>query len=123
MAEALLERGAPTDPVPPNGAGTLSYVAHNFGTPLHAAARRGDAEMVSLLLKYGARPDTRCCDGDTALGYAAGEGHVQVVQLLLDAGADPTLGSHSGTPLEVARRVGHQRVVELLETAAKGTGR
>jgi len=117
MVEALLERGAPTEPVEPASAGMVSAVANGFSPALHPAAERGDVQMVRLLLEHGARPDSRCCDSDTALGFAAAEGHIEVVRLLLEAGADPSIRSHRGTPLELAQRAGHQDVVTLVESA------
>jgi ankyrin repeat protein len=42
-------------------------------------------------------------------------GHDAVVGTLLAAGADRALSRHDGTsPMEVARKAGHQRVVALL---------
>jgi len=117
MVEALLDRGAPTEPVAPDPAGMISAVANGFSPALHPAAERGDVLMVRLLLEHGAQPDSRCCDSDTALGYAAAEGHVEVVRLLLEAGADPDVRSYRGTPLELAQRAGHREVVTLIESA------
>jgi ankyrin repeat protein len=59
------------------------------GTGLHAAAKRGHADAVRLLLEHGADPSARDA-GDNAytLHFAAGYGHFETVRALLDAGAD-----------------------------------
>jgi ankyrin repeat protein/uncharacterized glyoxalase superfamily protein PhnB len=62
--------------------------AHS-STSLHAAAARGHAEVVRLLLEQGADPDARDAgDNATALHFAAGGGHIDVMRMLLEAGAD-----------------------------------
>ena len=39
-----------------------------------------------------------------------------MVRLLLEAGADPTIATNDGmTPMDIARRYGHDICVELLE--------
>lgn len=50
-------------------------------------AHEGAAEMVSLLLEFGAALDSPNSQGCTALGLAAGRGHIEVVRLLVGAGA------------------------------------
>ena len=67
-------------------------------SPLHIAARRGDAQrgplMLRLLLEAGARPVALFASrGFTPLQEAVSKGHVAGAQLLLGAGADPTTRS------------------------------
>ena len=57
------------------------------GTPLHEAARGGDADIVGRLLNKGADADA----------------------------ASPNVG----TPLQVAERVGHEKVIEILRKRAR----
>eukprot|EP00743_Colponemidia_sp_Colp-15_P002581 GILK01002796.1.p1 GENE.GILK01002796.1~~GILK01002796.1.p1 ORF type:complete len:384 (+),score=45.40 GILK01002796.1:64-1215(+) len=62
---------------------------HNsFLTPLAAAAQNGFAEIVSLLLSYGAPVDTVNLSGVTALMCACEKGHLNIVTKILETGAD-----------------------------------
>ena len=55
---------------------------------------------------------------NTALHHAAGAGAVDAVRVLLQAGADATRQNAAGqTPLSLAQRAGHERVVALLRNA------
>jgi len=51
-------------------------------TPLHEAAQRGHAEMVSLLRDHGADLGAQTDEGQTALDLARAQGHDAVVRLL-----------------------------------------
>lgn len=72
-------------------------------TPLHAAARRGAAEVVGDLLARGA-PASACTErGDTPLHFAALAGGMGTIDVLLDAGADRDARNAAGAvPAEVA---------------------
>jgi ankyrin repeat protein len=68
----------------------LNYTVLRGGaTPLLFAARVGDVESATLLLKAGADPNQAQPDGVSALVLAAHSGHGTVATLLLDHGADP----------------------------------
>jgi hypothetical protein len=56
--------------------------------PLRDVAKRGDVELVKLLLRGGLAVDKADGDGKAALFCAVEGNHVEVVKLLLDAGAD-----------------------------------
>ena len=72
---------------------------------LSAAIRKGDALIVSRLLREGADPNgvETHADGTShcPLSYAVTAGHPNVVRILLDAGADPDvqLASSAAGPL------------------------
>lgn len=57
-------------------------------SPIHHAARNGDAAMVGLLIESGADSNESNPHGHTVLYCAGGHGHVKTVKLLLEHGAD-----------------------------------
>lgn len=73
-------------------------------TPLHMAARRGNAGIARALLAHGATLEARDSLGETPLRRAVNCGQVEIVEMLLQAGADPhTRDSKGRTPLQAAR--------------------
>lgn len=91
----VLEAGADTDPQMPEG------LFHS--SPLTSASLDGLAEMVKLLLRFGAKVDAANPEGRTALHSAAIKQHVECANLLLEHGADMDCVSSSGrTPLVTA---------------------
>ncbi|MFA9478342.1 ankyrin repeat domain-containing protein [Phycisphaerales bacterium AB-hyl4] len=83
-------------------------------TPLHAAAGRGWAQQVKLLLVAGADVDAEA-DGATPLHEAAEGGHQEVVELLLFRQANVYATDSSGrTALHRAAMAGHDDVANLL---------
>lgn len=84
-------------------------------TPLLYAARRGDAELISILLAHGARIDTRGPGGLTALHLAVVDHRLAAMQLLLDKAADPNLRDAEGaSPLDDAVWGGTPEAVAML---------
>ena len=65
----------------------LNYTTE-FGSPLSAAASRGHAAVVSILLKAGADPNFRNSEGFSLLNVAVANCRLEVVELLLQYGAD-----------------------------------
>jgi ankyrin repeat protein len=110
----LLEHGAnPNEQVETSGS------ASDLFTAAMAAAVRGDADSVELLLASGA--DANAQGGDfarTALLGAATSGSRQTVRLLLAKGANVNARDGLGnTPLRWARRRADTEVAKLLEEA------
>ncbi|NIR44211.1 MAG: tetratricopeptide repeat protein [Gemmatimonadetes bacterium] len=81
VGELLIAAGAD----PNQGAGSEGYKR----TPLMAAAEKGHAEFVRLLIRAGAEVNARLESGYTALEGAESNGHTEVVKILLEAGAKP----------------------------------
>jgi len=91
------------------------------GLLLNASAASGDTEAVRRLLDGGADPNSRDCDGWTALHMAAGRGETEVVRLLLAYGADVSARNKQGdTPLHVAIMLGHADAARALLEAGGG---
>ncbi len=62
------------------------------------AAYTGDAEVIRLLLKAGADPDSPNADGQTALMAVARTGNVEAAELLVKAGAHGERSGEVGRP-------------------------
>jgi ankyrin repeat protein len=94
------------------------------GNPLIMAASEGRAEMVSLLLDRGARLEEVVPGDENALCKASEQGQLNVVKLLTSRGANVNVRiwvEHARgregewrSPLLMARRNGHQAVVDFL---------
>jgi hypothetical protein len=106
------------------GARVGAMIPESEHTELHMAARRGQLEMVQLLMeKSGGRQALERFDeiDHTPLMAAAASGQIEVVRYLLDEGAnvnalvqmtrDDKIGD---TPISCAVYAGHVGVVELL---------
>src|SRR5690348_13323094 len=65
-------------------------------TPLHAAARAGDAQGVADLLAHGLDVNRADPTGFTPLHGAAMSGDLDTIDLLLDAGADVDAADREG---------------------------
>ncbi|MBE9536733.1 MAG: ankyrin repeat domain-containing protein [Proteobacteria bacterium] len=96
-------------------------------TPLMRAARSGQIQNLSSLIKKGADLDKKSKYDWTALMFASSEGHEKAVILLLDAGANPnnrsqevdssfetTAGYPPSTALAVAIRESHLSIANIL---------
>jgi len=85
---------------------------------INAAAASRNTEVVKLVLRAGADPDTQQEAGYTALHSAAINNNSDMVRALLDGGADPGVRTDAGqTAAEMAREKGHTEVAEMLRMA------
>ncbi|XP_053073827.1 ankyrin repeat and SOCS box protein 10 isoform X3 [Acinonyx jubatus] len=102
---------------------SLTY-EEELTTPLHVAASRGHTDVLQLLLRRRARPDS-APGGRTALHEACAAGHAACVHVLLVAGADPNIPDQDGKlPLHLCRGAGTLECAELLlRFGAKVDGR
>lgn len=93
--------------------------SRKYGNTLLSAARRGDAQLISLLIAAGANVNKTDKDGETPLNLAAGKGHAECVRTLLAApGIDVNKVSNNGkTPLTKAAGKGHAECLNLLLAA------
>lgn len=92
-------------------------------TPLHTAARMGQAEAARLLLERGADPNVRDSCRNTPLHAAAAYKDSELAGMLLAAGADVNARNEDGdTPLSLAERAGATDTAALLRAhGAKAT--
>jgi uncharacterized protein len=134
MVLFLLGRGADINAVSNNGETALvravGYPATvkvllekgadvELGAPLISAGYSGLIDTVKVLLKYGANPNAKLLDGDTALMAAAIQsGSKDVVKVLIAAGADVSYKNKRGKTAEMlARENGHADLAEFLREA------
>ena len=85
-------------------------------TILHDCARRGRADMVDLLLKYGADPNAQNISAKTPLFVACSEGRANVVRVLIAHRETQyhLVDFEGATPLVIACFEGHAECVEVL---------
>lgn len=84
-------------------------------TPLHAAAWKGHAEVIGILLESGASTNSRKDEGATPIFQPAQMGNADTCEVLLRAGADANLCRGDGvSPLLMAAQQGHLKVVNCL---------
>ena len=79
-----------------------AHTSHGL-SPLMAAAKVGNAEIVNLMLEYGCNPWRKNPDGNTALDIATAEGHedcINVLQLKMESTTPDDYGQLPATTLE-----------------------
>ena len=117
LIRTLLEISA--DPNPADHAGFPPLIAVlSCSRPQPGAPGRPDvAEIIQLLLSFGADANQRGLNDYTPLHMAVGERNLRVVEILLDAGADPRLRTRIDdyeTPREMAEKAALREIAELL---------
>jgi ankyrin repeat protein len=93
--------------------------------PVYLAAEAGRADMLALLVKFGADIDLRDTNGDRPLDWAARYGETEIVRLLLAAGAKPNPEeiAYINVPLVEALNGGHFAAADLLIEAGASVNR
>ena len=105
MVEALLKRGASVNFRSDPGSNTA----------LELAAHEGFADVMTILLDYGANVDAANSGGITALHQAAKAGNVDAVCVLVDSGANTNMEDlEGGTPLHAASSHNNGECVKAL---------
>lgn len=85
-------------------------------SPLHWAVEYDNEEIVEYLLSKGADINSRDHSYETPLHWAGWTGHHKSARLLLACGANPLVENGGGfTPLDLARRQDHQKLISLFE--------
>jgi ankyrin repeat protein len=80
------------------------------------------AEMITLLIAFGADPHQRGINDYTPLHMAASVNHPEAARILLEAGADPLLRTRIDeyeTARELAEKAGHREIAAMLEQAER----
>ena len=90
-------------------------------TPLHFASRRGNHEIVKVLLEHPkVNVDVKDSSEKTPLHLACSEGHAKVCQLLLNYGASiEAVTADQTTPLHNAILHGHSQVARMILNRGK----
>ena len=86
-----------------------------YGTPIMAAAIKGNKEIVGLLLSQGADLNKADSNGTTALLYASIFSLNDIAEVLLNGGANPALKDSKGnTALDYAILTQNETLIKLL---------
>ena len=85
---------------------------------LFYAIEKSNLVYAQKVLEMNFDPNMQHDNGYTALAYAAMKGNGRMVELLLRNGAGPTVVTKEGdTPVELALRLGHSEVADILKAA------
>ena len=94
----------------------LNLPDENGFTPVMQAAWHGQKECLNILLEHGANTNLRNATGCTASHFAAGQGHLECLEILIkyDPESVNAKTKYGATPLILASKDGHSKVVEFL---------
>jgi hypothetical protein len=83
------------------------------------ACEQGNIQIVRLLLDKGAQTDINTFDGwmNSPLSVAIEGRHTAVVKLLLQRGADPNVTDGEMSMVELAKKTGDVRIIQMLKQA------
>lgn len=109
MVRILLKKGAP-----------VKGLREGWRTPIHAAAREGNNEIIDILLEHGAEIDMKNSSEYTALHFAARNNKPDTCKHLVDKGAEIEIKNDDGmTPLHVAAAHGcNEAISQLIDLGA-----
>jgi ankyrin repeat protein len=107
LARMLYRKGSSMDP------------RSRGNSPLHSAIRRGDSEIVQVLLDCKSDTNAKDVNNWTPLSLALMLGnwtpsHLEIIRLLLEFGADPNVRIYRSTPLHLASEWPTVEVARLL---------
>lgn len=88
-------------------------------TALMSAVELNSLEHIKLLIHYGSIVDAKNENGFTALHKAAEMGNFKIVKYLLEKGADYNLFAQGYSPLDLALKSKHKKVIRLLKKYSK----
>ena len=74
----------------------MNELDHIENTSLCKAAEKGNIDVLTLLVEYGADINHRNLKGETAVMIAAKNGHKNAVNFLVENGADPEIRDYLG---------------------------
>ncbi|MDF2966028.1 MAG: ankyrin repeat protein 50-like [Rickettsiaceae bacterium] len=96
---------------------SLSKSSRTLGlTPLHAAAYKGDLNMVKILMNEGVEINSFTNEGNTPLHAAASCGNKPIVKFLLNKGAIIFIKNNAGfTASELALSKGNSEIVRVFD--------
>ena len=117
FVRTLLEIGANPNPDDHIGFPPLIAALSCSRAQPGAPGRSDVADIIKLLLSFGADPNQRGINDYTALHMAVGERNLAAIEILLEAGADPRLRTRIDaleTPREIAEQAGLYEIAELL---------
>ncbi|MCX8744621.1 ankyrin repeat domain-containing protein [Snodgrassella sp. B3882] len=124
-AKLLIKYGANVNALDVYGRPPLYYIGDP--SPVPSATAENRLQVAKLLLDKGADVNITDADGAqplwrivySALGQGK-EDELPIVKLLLEYGADPDFRTKpGGSPLDFAKKVGYQPIIELLEIHKK----